>query len=276
MHRNTMTAGVCRRHHDLLQGGSDMSRRSLSALVCIAVLGLGVLGVLSYGCRNMPQTVSFLPPKIPGATFVGTSTCIVCHPEEGKTFRTADHGAFNLTEREGQTPNGEGCETCHGPGSLHVKNYPDKSTIMMPTWKDCVQCHLDKKAQFSLLYHHPVPEGLMDCTACHDPHSGLRPVFRVERINDTCLGCHPEVRGPYVFPHQAVTEDGCIACHNPHGTSFPKMLVADPSNLCLRCHFQSDFPLIGDEDHSSRIGRGCINCHRGIHGSNFDELLLHQ
>jgi predicted CXXCH cytochrome family protein len=251
-----------------------MSRRSVSALVGIAVLGLGAVGLVmfGFGCKGVPAATDFIPPTIKGASYVGTSTCIVCHPEAGKDFRMSAHSAFNLTSAEGQKPNGEGCESCHGPGSLHQKSL-GRTKMIIPTYRDCVRCHLDKRAQFSLPYHHPVPEGLMDCTNCHNPHSARIPVDSVSKINKLCLNCHPEMRGPYVFPHQAVTEDGCIVCHNPHGSSFPKMLVADTRNLCLRCHYEAHYPYMADANHLDRIPGGCENCHQAVHGSNFDELL---
>ncbi len=253
-----------------------MSRRRMRAVTGLVALGLAMAVLLTYGCWHASYTVGFLPPTIPGATYVGTTTCIVCHPEQGKTFRTAYHAAFNLPEREGQEANAEGCETCHGPGSLHVQNFPDGSTIVVGDWKTCVRCHLDKKAQFSLLYHHPVPEGLMSCTDCHDPHDGRRPVFRVGAINEKCLGCHPEVRGPWVFPHQAVTEDGCTTCHNPHGSALSKMLLADTEQPLPALPLPGQLPAHRRlEPQQPLCARLCTSCHQGVHGSNFSDALRH-
>ena len=67
-----------------------------------------------------------------------------------------------------------GCESCHGPGSLHVSSGGGAKTIINPR-KDpetCFQCHLEIRAKFNLPYRHPVPEGRVSCGDCHNPHKG--------------------------------------------------------------------------------------------------------
>ena len=255
-------------------------KRRILILLMITALGWGALVAL-VSCelfRYEPLTLA--PINIPGAVYAGMETCGACHEKKIAEFRGAPHAAFAVLEADEEDgPKGEGCESCHGPGSLHIEGEGDKSKILKGDWRQCFACHLDKKSQFSLRYHHPVTEGRMTCSDCHDPHKGAKPVFRAEEANETCFSCHPDKRGPWTFPHEAVTEDGCSSCHNPHGSHINKLLVADAANLCMRCHFEAvRHPSIGRFSHSSGkyLLRGCHNCHRAIYGSTFSKSLRHE
>ncbi|MBI3088278.1 MAG: hypothetical protein HYY91_05280 [Candidatus Omnitrophica bacterium] len=177
---------------------------------------------------------------------------------------------------------GQGCEMCHGPGSLHVEAGGGRGVggIINPR-KDpstCFACHLDKKAEFRLPYHHPLLEGKMSCADCHNAHApDVRPwsATSLKDINEACFRCHKEQRGPFVWEHEALRE-GCTTCHKVHGSIHEKMLLVRDVNLCLRCHTQTNFPTIGGSSHSGRLNQGtCFSagCHTAPHGSNFDEHL---
>ncbi|OGZ98748.1 MAG: hypothetical protein A3C07_04620 [Candidatus Sungbacteria bacterium RIFCSPHIGHO2_02_FULL_47_11] len=173
---------------------------------------------------------------------------------------------------------------CHGPGSVHVDDGGSKGTIMNPRKSPevCFSCHTDKKAEFRLPFHHPVLEGKMSCADCHEAHGqDVRPwTATSERgVNEACLNCHAEKRGPFVWEHDALNE-GCSVCHKVHGSVNDKMLVARDSNLCLRCHGQINFPFVSGQDHwkgaSPRLPQGtCFSagCHEAVHGSNYSDVF---
>ena len=55
--------------------------------------------------------------------------------------------------------------------------------------------------------------------------------------SETCVKCHVEKRGPFVFEHPAVKVEGCVTCHNPHGSTNRMLLVRrEGRQLCLQCH----------------------------------------
>jgi predicted CXXCH cytochrome family protein len=249
--------------------------------------------LILISCATGGRTM-MAPPSIPGAEFVGTEECAQCHEEIVRDFKTADHAKL---QAKGKNAVDMGCESCHGPGSKHVEAGGGAGTIINPeeSPETCFQCHLDKKAQFSMPYSHPVLSGKMSCSDCHDPHTGSAHKgggTSFARANETCFECHTQQQGPFVFPHEA-TREGCTTCHSPHGSTNQKMLTERNSNLCLKCHFNlqtgaaptatSQGIAIGGGFHSG-INGGAIDrlsegtcwsagCHEAVHGSNVNHHL---
>lgn len=246
----------------------------------VLIGGAAVWGLLLISCMSVNRTV-VAPPQIAGATYVGSKQCADCHPNITKSFRTATHASLMT---QGENAKNIGCESCHGPGSLHVKAGGGAGNIINPgrSPETCFQCHENLRAQFNLPNRHPVLSGKMSCADCHDPHSGdARPGggSKLERLNEECLKCHAEQGGPFVFEHEAM-RDGCVACHQPHGSVNAKMLRIRNQNLCLQCHFQQQTAsgqlLIGGRDHAAFITRGdcwSAGCHEAVHGSQVNRSL---
>jgi predicted CXXCH cytochrome family protein len=222
-----------------------------------------------------------LSSPIAGAEYVGTETCKMCHEEQAREFERSTHAKFAIPEEKSA---GQGCESCHGPGSLHTDN-GNPTKIVRESAELCFQCHLDKKVEFNLQYHHPVLEGKMNCSTCHDAHGDDVRAWSATSLqgpNEKCFTCHKEQKGPFVWEHEAVRE-GCQTCHNPHGSTVDKLLVMQPDPLCIRCHYEAAFltgPTIGQKSHagySMGAGERCIDHHReGFHGSNFRRQFKHQ
>ena len=269
------------------------TRRTTLLAACAALLLLAVVS-----CSTVYRTEVALP-NYPGATYIGSDQCDQCHDDICRDFPTADHARLMA---RGNNAMNAGCESCHGPGSVHSdsggdtlppdsftpgresrSDYGARLTAAPPRSQEtvCYQCHADVRAQFELPTHHPVPEGRMTCTDCHDPHKGS--IFKgggTELLsqNDNCLKCHPAERGPFVFEHQALRE-GCTTCHNPHGSINAKLLVDRDANLCLSCHFEQytgSQILIGGSDHTRRLPEGTCwtaGCHEAVHGSRVNPYL---
>lgn len=251
----------------------------------LGLLGLALAGLLAAGnsCSTLPAA-AYVPPEIPGAHFVGNQACYDCHTNYVRTFPASAHGRIHRPDlaRDGAT----GCESCHGPGSKHVEAGGGRGKFIINPRNDpsrCFQCHLEAQAEFQLPQHHPVVEGRMQCTDCHDPHGG--DIFKtaggpaMARLNDNCAKCHREQTHPFVFEHEALRE-GCITCHQPHGSINRKLLVQSDANLCLRCHAQvqttSGELYIGKIPHAALLQQGSCwsaGCHTAIHGSNLDPRM---
>ena len=278
----------------LLQLARSLSRglRTRPAkLVALSAAGAALTLVL-ISCGTLSQPI-MAPPNIPGATFVGSKACADCHEELVRDFKTAGHSRLMA---KGKNAENAGCESCHGPGSLHVSSGGGARTIINPR-KDpetCFQCHLEIRAKFNLPYRHPVPEGRVSCSDCHNPHKGS--VFKgggstnMMGKNEVCFQCHQAQRGPFVFQHEA-TREGCTTCHDPHGSVNQKQLVARNQILCLKCHFQQQKVQgqgqvyaqgqlrIGNENHGAgdgKLSQGTCwsgGCHEAVHGSQVNSHL---
>lgn len=259
----------------------------IALLVCsVAVLA----GAVAISCAPFTRTV-VAPPQIEGATFAGSKSCEQCHAEITKGFAIATHVRLKA---EGPHAVNVGCESCHGPASKHIESGGSHHTIVNPRRSPevCFQCHLDKRAEFSLPYAHPVLEGAhgkavpmgqrVSCADCHHPHKGQAIIgggTALSTEHETCGKCHIAQRGPFVFEHEAVRE-GCTTCHKPHGSVNPRMLAERNHVLCLKCHFQQQTAsgriYIGGQDHSGRLGRGTCwsaGCHEAVHGSQVGSSL---
>lgn len=227
-----------------------------------------------------------------GAPEENAARCLSCHvtSKQQDFFAHSEHAGRGLS-----------CNQCHSAhlvdavkdsskGSL---TYPQAYFFQLPRLADdtrwlhnsllkqaepslCFSCHLTVQAQFALPNHHRVPEGLMKCSDCHNPH-GTENLASLHNPGwETCVKCHVEKRGPFVFEHPAVKVEGCVTCHNPHGSTNHMLLVRrEGRQLCLQCH--TGFHSQAAVPHS-RLGfqtsGECERCHVAVHGSNFDVNFL--
>lgn len=211
------------------------------------------------------------PPKPDRVFTVGTATpaeernqgCLNCHEKESKRHFWA--GSAHDT-------NGVACASCH---NVHAAK--DKVRDRLAQADVCFSCHKDKRAEANRPSRHPVKEGKVACSDCHNPHGSAGTKLLVRgNVNDTCYQCHMEKRGPFLHNHQPVNED-CSICHNPHGTTIPTMLKSRPPFLCQECHAEDGHPgqlaILPNAPTTTisavgSVGRGCLNCHTSIHGDN--------
>ncbi len=191
-----------------------------------------------------------------------SEVCVTCHNRSTHAqWKGSMHDARNLS-----------CITCH---SVHNAKSPIAQLKTASISETCITCHKTEASKLQRFGHMPVREGKLECTSCHNPHgsTNVRMLKVGNSVNETCVSCHTEKRGPYLWDHAPVRE-ACSTCHDPHGSNNERMLVAKPPMLCQRCHIGTRHPsTIYDgvqlTAQSNRlIGRGCVNCHAQIHGSN--------
>jgi DmsE family decaheme c-type cytochrome len=184
-----------------------------------------------------------------------SAVCLQCH--EGGARMGWRAGAHHSSEVS--------CTSCHQVMAAHS----ERDLLVEPVVREaCYSCHIEVRAQMSKISHHPVREGRMDCADCHNPHGAEAAMLRTATINDTCLTCHAEKRGPFVWEHAPVRES-CANCHEPHGSTNRSLLTRKDSFLCLQCHsYGGHINLPRYNRTSNPYGSGCVNCHITPHGSN--------
>lgn len=185
-------------------------------------------------------------------------TCLGCH-DGGKRI----HWSMGA-----HATNDVSCASCH---KVHAAQDPVRAKTTQS--EVCFTCHKEQRSQTHRMSRHPIPEGKVACSDCHNPHgsAGEKMLVR-DNVNDTCYQCHMEKRGPFVRTHQPVQEN-CIICHNPHGSTQANLLKQRPPFLCQSCHEPTSHRgnlgnLAGTNTGANLAARGCLNCHTSIHGTN--------
>jgi predicted CXXCH cytochrome family protein len=213
--------------------------------------------------------------------------CMTCH------VTSLDQSKF---QHSTHSMHGVSCNDCHSthlvehhvsaataqaaffstPRIEEEKRWLHSSLLKKPQPELCFGCHTNIQSQFALPTHHRVPEGAMKCTDCHNTHGTSNRATLRQSGWETCVQCHVEKRGPFVFEHSAVKVEGCVACHTPHG-SVNKALLArrEERFLCLQCHVDPFAANVPHGRQSFQTRGDCTRCHASIHGSNFDANFLH-
>jgi len=183
-----------------------------------------------------------------------TDTCLKCH-DGAPTM--AWHSSSHRRE-------GVACADCHNPHPetrapqyVSINHTSVKRSPRLPMCVDepavCYECHTDIYGKVSMPSHHPIKEGKMVCSDCHDGHGQSKGNLKADSLNDLCYECHAEKEGPFVWEHAPVTED-CAICHDPHGTVTNNLLRQPATFLCLRCH-------TGHSTHEFSGSNTCFRCH---------------
>lgn len=195
---------------------------------------------------------------------VRNAVCLKCHEKKERLF----------WQGSPHDNNDVGCTECHtvhtGPGTS-----ARHQLVRITVTDTCSPCHKKQVAEEERFSHHPLREGKMNCTDCHNPHGTTSPkLVRGLSNKELCFTCHAQYRGPMIFQHPPVMED-CFNCHQPHGSAYPSLLKSPPLRLCRECHVtfhQLSFqPLVAGKRTAPRPNEmmgACLNCHRLIHGSN--------
>jgi DmsE family decaheme c-type cytochrome len=222
-------------------------------------------------------------PIVDDRTYVGQKTCETCHQNEAANWAHTIHAAvFTLNPRN--ATEAQGCEACHGPGSAHVKNPSDLTTIISFSHKSqtpiaqqnaqCLTCHQGGQRIF---WHGSTHEtNNLACSDCHNPMTNFSAhgLTARESVNQTCFQCHKVQRAEFnKRSHMPLLEGklSCVDCHNPHGSTTAPLLKADSVNeVCYGCHAEKRGPFLFEH---APVRESCLNCHNP-HGSNFEALLV--
>lgn len=210
--------------------------------------GRGGVDILSFGKKTAESAVK-------------SAKCLECH---------AESRSLSFWDMSGHKAAGVSCDSCHSVHSGKSKNLKASQPDL------CLQCHRDLRIQIAKQSHHPVREGKVRCTDCHDHHGGFSPkMIKAGTVNELCYRCHAEKRGPFLWEHPPV-EENCQTCHTAHGSNHGKLLTSRVPQLCQSCHDTAGHPgtiytnfsnFTGNAPTNRMVARSCLNCHSEVHGS---------
>ncbi len=250
---------------------------------CQACHGDGTAHVKAGGGKGVGGVLGFNNKAIPADK--KAAVCLNCHASN-RHLAFWDSGKHKKSDVS--------CNNCHslhgtpGLGSSIALNRdnpsvtPYQTTFRSLQYETCVSCHKQIRSQLLKPSHHPIIEGRITCSDCHNPHGALsKMMVKAESIPQLCTSCHAEKRGPFVWGHPPV-EENCLACHNSHGSNHARLLAEKAPNVCQDCHDAAKHPgTVYDGSggwnfipprntapNTRLIARGCVNCHAQVHGSN--------
>ena len=180
------------------------------------------------------ETAATAPPKYtPHYSEEGADSCLRCHA--GGEMRAIQDGPhFNL-QNPGTPAVHHYCESCHGPGSIHVsrahggRGYPPLTEFGRGKDKAprdeqltaCMQCHgTEGEVRKTIgFYGSPHDRRTINCSTCHTVHIRVDPIKDREEQAATCYRCHRRMRtGHTQFEAESMNIHvlKCSDCHNVH------------------------------------------------------------
>lgn len=212
--------------------------------------------------RARPEIV--FTAHAPGNGAERNGSCLNCHQGESRMhWQGSRHDVANV-----------GCHDCH---QIHAQI--DPVMVKERETQLCLSCHREQRLDTLKPYGHPLQQGEMACSDCHNAHGAFNTAaLRGNTPNESCFRCHAEKRGPFLWEHPPARED-CSICHQAHGSAHAGMLKQRGPWLCQQCHLTQFHPSTAysgsglptdtlPSGSTSVLGKNCLNCHAQVHGSN--------
>jgi DmsE family decaheme c-type cytochrome len=171
--------------------------------------------------------------RVPSFTEDGTEACLRCH--SGEKMRAIASSSHGNSENPGSPFAGNGCESCHGPGSIHVsrahggRGFPPLTTFgrgkdTSPREEQihaCLTCHADtntgtKRIGFIGSVH---DKRTINCSTCHQVHVETDPLTDQDQQAATCYRCHRKQKEEHPrFEGKSIDFNAlsCSTCHDVH------------------------------------------------------------
>jgi len=173
------------------------------------------------------------PKRTPSFAEGGTEACLRCH--SGEKMRAIVSSPHGDTETPGSPFAEHGCESCHGPGSIHVsrahggRGFPPLTTFgrgkdVAPREEQihvCLACHANEntgteRIGFIGSVH---DKRTINCSTCHKAHAETDPISNKDQQAKTCYRCHRKQKEEHPrFEGKSINFDAlsCSTCHDVH------------------------------------------------------------
>jgi predicted CXXCH cytochrome family protein len=197
--------------------------RTVTGVLTLAILIAGALSVLPLGISAAEGKRSHLPQA--KFTDKGVQGCLRCHAgEEMEVIEETAHG----NAHDPHAPYAQhGCESCHGPGSLHASRA--RGGAGFPPLTDFGRGG------------DPVPQQLAACLDCHGTAMG--DVAGMEwsgSLHDTgritCSTCHRIHSTENAMADQTRQRENCARCHEKQIVNHHRLGGRFERRICYDCH----------------------------------------
>jgi len=215
-----------------------------------------------------------LIPVIPEATYVGSEQCSICHEDVFELYHQTVHAHIKPFESLNVQ---RGCESCHGPGSAHVRERGNIQKIirfdsLTPAQSSaiCLQCHARGHQLAWPSSQHAL--GAVACSTCHKSHKITAAKMLYKGEPELCYDCHQHMRAKAELPSHHPLREGkmkCTACHDTHGEEDDGLKTRTVNDLCYNCHADKQGPFVYEH---APVEEGCTLCHDS-HGTIANNLL---
>lgn len=219
------------------------------------------------------------------AEYVGTMNCLMCHEDYKEGFLKTRH-SLSLGDTKAK-PEEQGCEQCHGAGSLHMEmlgNEPgDRGIFLFADDKadeqylsTCLECH-DSRIDSDIWMEGYHWEAELECASCHDVHDReFDYQLKMETSLELCYSCHTSIKSQFEAgrSHHPLRDDkGCVICHDPHGEPYDMLYTETLEDVCGKCHADTAGPFVYQHlTGTSDVGEGCFSCHASHSSGNLNML----
>lgn len=198
-----------------------------------------LLCALSSSADAQMQMNDLLVKRTPIYTEGGRENCLVCH--SGEKMRAVSKGAHGDIENPLTPLAQHGCESCHGPGSIHISRahggkghppltifgYERGAATRDVQLEACLECHTDKDSGIKVTPFHDTlhDKWIVNCSSCHKAHVEADPVLNRRLQAEVCLACHAKQKEEHRKVGKRIPDFsrmGCAGCHKVHRLPKPE------------------------------------------------------
>lgn len=163
----------------------------------------------------------------------GSEACMVCH--SGEKMRAIAASPHANPDHPSAPRTTQGCEACHGPGSIHVsrahggQGFPKMITFGRGSEVSareqqidaCLSCHSEEldSTQAIEFWGSAHDRKNINCSRCHLVHAETDPISEKEQQFTTCYRCHSKMKEEHPrFEDKSIDFDtlSCWDCHDVH------------------------------------------------------------
>lgn len=206
-------------------------------LVCLLLICL--LAILPGPVAAGSWLNELLVKRTPSYTEEGAESCLACHA--GEKMRAVMRGPHGDPENPHTPFAHHECESCHGPGSIHVsrahggKGYPPLTIFGYQRGaaprdeqvEACMDCHADSTSGIDVVPFEGTlhDKWIINCSSCHQVHAESDPVMDRRSQAEICFACHSNKKEEHPKVGKRVPNFdrmGCAGCHRVHRLPKPE------------------------------------------------------